>query len=241
MKTLSDFIFQHGIKLIIFLKVTVLSYVLFDQSWLEIGERSLNANETSSASTQANTKEPDVEEVSEKTGSAIDELLNLPNINADRLRKDEIARYISLIERKKSQAEDRIRFLQQREMQLKRLEGQVNNKLQKLEEEMQYFQQTQQQEKTVQDERLAKLVEFYEKMNPKKAAPVFERLDRDLVVQLFKRIPQKQTREILSLMEPERSVELSEYFGRIRSAKEYELLKEINVSLLKEFEACKTN
>ncbi|MFW7380121.1 MAG: MotE family protein [Oligoflexus sp.] len=219
MKTLSDFIFQHGIKLIIFLKVTVLSYVLFDQSWLEIGERSLNANETSSASTQANTKEPDVEEVSEKTGSAIDELLNLPNINADRLRKDEIARYISLIERKKSQAEDRIRFLQQREMQLKRLEGQVNNKLQKLEEEMQYFQQTQQQEKTVQDERLAKLVEFYEKMNPKKAAPVFERLDRDLVVQLFKRIPQKQTREILSLIEPEHSVELSEYFGRIRSAK----------------------
>lgn len=247
MKTLGDVIAQHGFKLIIFLKIVVLTFILFDQRWLELGEKTLGANETTEkdpretgndAENAANERDGSTRP---RTGSAIDDLLDLPSINPDRLRKDELSRYFSLIERKKSQVEDRIRFLEQRQDQLKRLEHQVDTKIQKLEEEMRYFQQTQQQEKVIQDERLSKLVDFYEKMNPKRAAPVFERLDRDLVVQLFKKIPQKQTMEILSLMNPERSVELSEYFGRIRSAKEYELLKEINVSLLKEFESCKTN
>jgi hypothetical protein len=40
-------------------------------------------------------------------------------------------------------------------------------------------------------------------------------------------------------MNPDRSVELSEYYGRIKSAKEYELLKEINVALRGQFEECK--
>ena len=40
-------------------------------------------------------------------------------------------------------------------------------------------------------------------------------------------------------MTPDSSIEMSEYYGRIKSAKEYELLKEINTALRKEFEACK--
>jgi flagellar motility protein MotE (MotC chaperone) len=77
-------------------------------------------------------------------------------------------------------------------------------------------------------------------MPPKKAAPVFEQMDKDLVVQLFNKIPKKQTMNILSVMDPAKSVELTEYFGRIRSTEEYELLKQINSSLLEEFETCKT-
>jgi flagellar motility protein MotE (MotC chaperone) len=76
-------------------------------------------------------------------------------------------------------------------------------------------------------------------MEAKKAAIVFEKIDKDLVVALFNRFPQKQTTQILALMNPDRSVELSEYYGRIKSAKEYELLKEINVALRGQFEECK--
>lgn len=244
---MGNFITQHGLKLIIAMKIVVMIYILFDQQWLSLKERPLAANESGTAAASNTSSDSNANEARESTnqqqrgGSIIDDLLNLPSINPERLRKEEISRYLSIIDRKKSQIEDRMRFLAQRQEQLKRLEEVIDSKIQKLEEEIQYFQQTQQAEKELQDERLEKLVAFYEKMNPKRAAPVFERLDRDLVVQLFQRIPQKQTMEILSLMDPERSVELSEYFGRIRSAKEYELLKEINVSLLKEFEACKTN
>ena len=76
-------------------------------------------------------------------------------------------------------------------------------------------------------------------MEPKKAAPIIENMDRDLVVALFKAIGQKQITYILEAMDPQKSVELTEYFGRIRSGKEYDLLSEMNKSQLEEFQDCK--
>ena len=169
----------------------------------------------------------------------MDDLLYLPKFQTDDLKKDEIGRYLTLLERKEAQVESRIKILGSREGQIKGLEKSVDQKIKKLEEEIAFFQQTLQNEKKLQADRLSKLVEFYTKMEPKKAAPVFEKLDKDLVIALFNSFPQKQTTQILSLMTPDKSVELSEYYGRIKSAKEYELLKEVNTSLLKEFEQCK--
>jgi flagellar motility protein MotE (MotC chaperone) len=167
------------------------------------------------------------------------ELLTLPEIDSSQLKKSELSKYFSTLKRKEARIQARINLLKDREAQLRNLEQSIEQKLRKLEDEIAYFKQTQQKEKQVQQDRLEKLVNFYKKMRPKEAAPVFERMDRDLVVELFNRIPQKQTMNILAKMTPEKSVELSEYFGRIRSAKEYELLKEINTSLLEEFEECK--
>lgn len=64
-------------------------------------------------------------------------------------------------------------------------------------------------------------------------------MDEDLVVALFKRLRQKQVTLILETMASDKSVRLSEYFGRVRSGKEYELLKEMNSSLRQEFADCK--
>ena len=115
----------------------------------------------------------------------------------------------------------------------------IDGKIDKLQEEMDFFQNTIQKEKDINQERLKRLIEFYKKMTPKKAAPVFEKMDKDLVVALFNNIPKKQTMNILSLMNPEKSVEITEYFGRIRSGKEYEMLKEVNKALKSEFQKCK--
>ena len=94
-------------------------------------------------------------------------------------------------------------------------------------------------EKELKGERVKKLITFFQKMEPKKAAPMFEKMDKDLVISMFKEIPQKQITTVLEQMQPDKSVELSEYFGRVRSAREYDLLKEMNKSLLSEFEECK--
>jgi hypothetical protein len=40
-------------------------------------------------------------------------------------------------------------------------------------------------------------------------------------------------------MNPDKSVALAEYFGRVKSGREYDLLKELNSSLKKEFQDCK--
>lgn len=249
MSTAANLLTRYSIPSIIVLKVAVLSYIfLGDSKMLSFGDKPLwgqtekKADETIAAAPAPVTpvaSAEDTEAVEKKRRSFLDDLLNLPKINTEGMDKDEVGRYFTMLERKQSQVENRIHILSSREEQLKNLEKSVDDKIKKLEDEMVYFQQTIQKEKQLQGERLDKLVEFYQKMEAKKAAAVFEKLDKDLVVSLFNRFPQKQTTQILALMNPDRSVELSEYYGRIKSAKEYELLKEINVALRGQFEECK--
>ncbi len=233
---------RYSIPVIIVMKIGVLSYIfLGDKKLMWFGDKPISAQEKAAPKDSPPEPTPadaDAQPDGKRKGF-LDDLLNLPKIDSENLKKDEVGRYLTLLERKQSQVENRIDILKSRETQLKGLEKSVDEKLKKLEEEMVFFQQTIQKEKQIQADRLDKLVEFYQKMDGKKAAPVFEKLDKDLVVALFNRFPQKQTTLILQLMNPDKSVELSEYYGRIRSAKEYEMLKEINTTLRKEFQDCK--
>jgi len=238
---------RYSIPSIILLKVAVVSYVLLgDSKFFSFGDRPLWGQSDQPAAPLDGTNpltapmaSEEAEAVQNKRRGFLDDLLNLPKISTEGMDKDEMGRYFTMLERKQSQIENRIHILSTREVQLKSLEKSVDEKIKKLEDEMIFFQQTLQKEKQLQGERLDKLVDFYQKMEAKKAAAVFEKLDQDLVVSLFNRFPQKQTTQILALMNPDRSVELSEYYGRIKSAKEYELLKEINVALRGQFEECK--
>ena len=171
--------------------------------------------------------------------SFLTNLLELPTLDPESIKKEEVGRYLDLAERKKRQIEERITLLKSREDQLKSLEMSIEDKLRRLEEERKYFAQSIQREKELKGERVKKLITFFQKMEPKKAAPMFEKMDKDLVISMFKEIPQKQITTVLEQMQPDKSVELSEYFGRVRSAREYDLLKEMNKSLLSEFEECK--
>lgn len=171
--------------------------------------------------------------------SFLSNLLELPDLNPEAIQKEELGKYLEIAERKKRQIEDRLDILKSREEQLKGLENGIDEKLKRLDEERRFFAETIQQEKVLKGERTDKLITMYAKMEPKKAAPIVEKLDKDLVVELFKNMPQKQVTAILEVMSPEKSVTLSEYYGRVRSAREYDVLKEMNQSLRKEFDDCK--
>jgi flagellar motility protein MotE (MotC chaperone) len=171
--------------------------------------------------------------------SFLDDLLELPALNREKLQKEDVARYLSMADRKKKQIDERVTMLGRRERQLQGLEKSIDDKLKRLDDERKFFAQSIQQEKDLKGQRLDKLVELYDKMEPKKAAPVIEKMDEDLVVALFKRLRQKQVTLVLETMSAEKSVKLSEYFGRVRSGKEYDLLKEMNSSLRQEFADCK--
>ena len=261
------FFSDSGIKWLIWTKLALVGgAIALATGWVYLGDKPLAAEETagrnaetkptaaggsqtqvaapgqtsgSAAKADSSSEDEDEFQVVTQRKSFLDDLLYLPKVNTEKMKKDEMGRYLGLVEKKKGQIEDRLKLLEQREAHLKGLEHSLDEKLQKLEEEMAFFQQTLQKEKKLNDERLGNLVEFYQKMEPKKAAPVFEKLDKDLVVALFNRIPRKQVVTILQLMKPEKSVELSEYYGRIRSGNEYEMLHEINTSLRKEFDDCK--
>jgi len=246
---------QHSLmKTILFAKVGLVCLALaMHQGWLKIGDVRLLAEESKKEKpTEANKK--DAEKVSKdsdeledqadqaetkKRKSFLSELFELPKLNAKKVQKDELGKYLDMAERKDRQISERTAQLARREDQLKALEKSIDDKLVKLEEERKFIAKTLQQEKDLKGERLDKIIELYDKMDPKKAAPAFEKLDKDLTIALFKKLKQKQVTTILETMNPEKSVELTEYFARVKSAKEYDILKELNESLRKEFQDCK--
>jgi flagellar motility protein MotE (MotC chaperone) len=181
----------------------------------------------------------DDEDKSKPRKSFLSNLFELPKLDTEAMRKEELGRYLEIAERKERQLKERLDVLKKREDQLKSLEQSIDEKLRKLDEERKYFAQTIQQEKDMKNDRVSQLIGMYAKMEPKKAAPVFEKLDKDLVVELFKKLPQKQVTAILEAMSADKSVQISEYYGRVRSAREYDILKEMNQSLRKEFDDCK--
>lgn len=226
-------------------------WVMLDDG-LQFGDRSILA--ASEKVTQEQKKDADPSEKKPETSekaeasskteartrkSFLANLLELPPLDPDTMKKDELGKYLEIAERKKRQVEERLSMLKGREDQLKALESSIDEKLKRLDEERKFFAQTIQQEKNLKGERLDRLVQSYAKMEPKKAAPVMEKLDKDLVVDLFKAIPQKQVTAILEAMSPDKSVIISEYYGRVRSTREYDVLKEMNQSLRKEFDDCK--
>lgn len=223
------------LAIIIGFKTLLIVGILASNQVITFGERAAVASDDV---VNEDKKENDKNSVQES--DLLKQIIDLPKISSDKLKKEELGKYFSIIEKKKAQLDSRVTLLEEKKKTLEALESSIEEKLKKIEEEIQYFEQTRQNEKKIQSERLDQLVQIYQKMPAKKAAPVFEQMDKDLVVQLFNKIPKKQTMNILSVMDPVKSVELTEYFGRIRSTEEYELLKQINSSLLEEFETCKT-
>lgn len=232
----------HPIKIVFLAKICVLAFFLAIRLLnIQFGEKNINAANTDLPEQETATKDSpqttDSDQGSRK--SYLEGLLNLPPLNVETAKRDEIGRFLAIAERTKQQAEDRISVLKQRALQLSQLEQKIDTMLKSFDEERKFFSKTLQKEKTLKDERLQNLVNFYGKMEPKKAAPVIEQLDKDLVVALFKKLKQKQVTQILELMAPEKSVAISEYYARIGSAKEYNLLKEMNQSLRTAFNDCK--
>lgn len=225
---LDKIISDNGLRTLIVVKIgALLFFYLYDSGQITFGDKQISAQENSEQSQNQN--EPS------QGDDYLSQLLELPSVDSEDLKKADIARYYELLTRKHSQVKERIETLRERENRLAKLDRSVEQKIKNLEEERRFFVESIQKEKKVKEERLDNIIDFYKKMKPKAAAPVFEKMDKDLVVALFKRMPVKQTTSILQLMDPEKSVEFTEYFGRIKSGKEYDLLKEVNKSLVKEF------
>ncbi|NRA44225.1 MAG: hypothetical protein HRU09_04620 [Oligoflexales bacterium] len=234
-------------KLILGVKITAL--VLFTGlylGWLYLGEHKLHGqngegltNEVRNVNSRTNFARNEKRRNNQDSKNFLESLLTLPELDVNKSSKDEIGRYLTLIDQAKQQVEQKMGVLEHKLKQLRSLESNLDEKISRLDEERKFFAQTIQQEKKIQKERLDDLVGLYEKMEPKKAAPVFEAMDKDLVVAIFKKMKKKQVTKVLESMQTDKSVMITEYFGRVGSAREYDLLKEMNQSLQMAFNDCK--
>lgn len=225
------------IKILLGLKAVILvSILLLETNIIRIGEANLHAQNNQDEERQSFSSESEYYE--ENKLPDIHELIDIKTAPEAEVKKS-VSRYLDIIEKRKSEAIQQLNHLDTREEQIKKLEEMLDKKLKDLEEERRFIMQTIQKEKEIKEDRLKKLIALYEKMEPKKAAPVFEEIDKDLAAALFKRLKKKQVTAIIERMNPEKAVELTEYFGRVKSGAEYDLLKEMNRSLLEAFDDCK--
>ena len=183
------------------------------------------------------TKAP--EEQQPKEGE-IHDFLAIPKLGEDTpSSRETLSRYLDVADRKRQDVLRRMEFLEKREASLKLIEGTIDRKLSQLDEERKFFAASIQKETELKKERLTRLIELYDKMEPKKAATLFESLSPDLSVSLLKSLKQKQLTAILEKMAPDKASKLTEYFSRMKSGAEYDLLKEMNSSLRDAFKECK--
>jgi flagellar motility protein MotE (MotC chaperone) len=189
------------------LVLVVCAFALY-QGWIQVGDLPIFAGEsekteqkdekikddkaekTAKADDTSDKKEDD-DPATKKRKSFLSDLFELPKLDPQKAQKQEVGKYLDLADRKGRQITERESMLANKEQQLKDLEASIDLKLAKLDEERKFIAKTLQQEKDLKSERLDKLVELYDKMEPKKAAPQFEKIDQDLAVALFKRLKQK--------------------------------------------------
>ena len=124
-------------------------------------------------------------------------VLELPPLDPEKAKKEEIERYLKLVDQARQQIADREKTLESREKSLETVQATILKKLDGVENERNFFVQTVQREKDIQKERLDRLVTLYEKMEPKKAAPIIESMDKDL--RLTKLQEEKNLVEIIEL------------------------------------------
>ena len=105
----------------------------------------------------------------------------------------------------------------------------LDSKRTDLEEREKLLAESLQREKVIKEERLTSALNFFGKMDPKKAAPIFEQIDRDLGIGLMKGLKPSQVTKIIESMKPGISTKFLENYTRIRSGREYEILKDMGL------------
>ena len=106
--------------------------------------------------------------------------------------------------------------LDRRERQMKALEEDLQEQISQLETLQQEVEKDIDRKKIQDREQLNKAVEFYDKMEPAKAAASVGQLNTKIAVQILLKVKEKNASAILSEMEPEQAARLIEEIARKR-------------------------
>ena len=208
--------------LIVKLVVVVVAVLVF-KGYLYFGDKTLTADE-------AQDKESQVE---------LKSIVNLPKLDSKKLTKQEAEAYFVIIDKKKQELIGLEKNIKERQDILTDMQKNLDEKLKKIENEKNIFIDLVDKQIDLSEERKKELANYYKKMTPKKAAPIFASMDIDYVVSLFHLLPEKQVTSILAEMPIDVSKKISEYYGRVDLLKEYSALNDLKTAISKEFSECK--
>ncbi|BBH52756.1 MotE family protein [Fluviispira sanaruensis] len=154
---------------------------------------------------------------------------NMPIIPKNELTASEAMRIRDELELIRSDVEQKLIRLEDAKKAYDKSRLDIDTQLKKIEEERRLLDETLQKEKKLKEERVKEAVEFVSKMEPRKVAPVMDTMDRDLVIALLSRLPARQVTKLLENSTPAKATQFLEYYTRIRSGREFEMLRELGL------------
>ena len=174
-------------------------------------------------------KEEPLAQKAEQKDSSNQKTWDLPSVPEGQIALSEANSIRNQLLLVRKDVEAKIQSLALSKASLEKTREKVTSELKLLSEQKRIMEETLQNEKKVKEERVKEALVFVEKMEPRKAAPLIEAMDRDLVIALFKKLPPRNVTRILENVSSKKATELMEYYTRLRSGREYELLKELGL------------
>lgn len=120
---------------------------------------------------------------------------------------------LETLEKKRLEIEERVRWLEMRESELKLLEAKIDKRINALEELRVAIQGDLTKEKQVDDANILKLAKIYSGMKPKVAGEELQALDKTTAVKVLKTLSEKTAAKILNTMSADKAVPLAQELG----------------------------
>ncbi len=105
--------------------------------------------------------------------------------------------------------------LENRKMELKRLEGEVDKKIEQLNQLRVHVEKLLAQKNAEEEKRIAELAKVYEKMTAEKAAQIMGTVDQELAISILAKMKTKSAAKILNNMERDKAAKLTTAFSAL--------------------------
>ena len=119
-----------------------------------------------------------------------------------------------ILERKRAEIEMERRQLERERKQLAALKQEIQAKIARLSEIQDSIQRQLDEQKTILDNKIKHLIKIYTTMAPKKAAALIEKLDMEIIIELFSTMKGEHVGQILPHVSAEKAAKISERLAR---------------------------
>jgi flagellar motility protein MotE (MotC chaperone) len=121
---------------------------------------------------------------------------------------------LEILERKRAEIETERQQLERERKQLRAFKQEIEAKLIQLSEIQDSIQRKLDEHKMIRDNKIKHLIKIYSTMAPKKAAALIEKLDKELIMELFSQMKVEQVGQILPHMSAENATKVGEHLAR---------------------------
>lgn len=130
------------------------------------------------------------------------------------LNPENIGESLEILERKRAEIEKERRQLEREREQLTALKQEIEARLVRLSEIQETIQARLDERETIHNKKIKHLIKIYTTMAPKKAAVLIEKLDMEVIMELFSKMKGEYVGQILPHVSAEKATKISERLAK---------------------------